>query len=62
MIERDKNDQFVRIRCDVCNEPSPPTDDMFINRGLNNMGWQCLGGTHKCPTCKPAEPDALAAE
>ncbi len=49
MIERDKRAQFVRIRCDVCNEPAPPTDHIAINLGLNNMGWKCFGGTHLCP-------------
>jgi len=63
MIERDNNDQFVRIRCDGCGEPSPPTSDLIINRGLNGMGWDCKGGKHKCPTCKDdAAPVAMAAE
>ena len=63
MIERDKRGQFVRIRCDGCDAPSPATDALIINHGLNGMGWDCKGGKHKCPTCKDdAAPVALAAE
>ena len=53
MIERDDNDEFVRIRCDVCRAPAPPNSDLIINHGLNGMGWHCMGGTHLCPEHRP---------
>lgn len=56
MIERDANQQFVRIRCDKCGEPAPPSDALIINKGLIGMGWECSGGVHICPHCKePAQ-------
>lgn len=55
MIEENKKGEFVRIRCDKCNRPAPPDDDIFINRGLNNMGWHCFGGTHFCPDHHPTK-------
>lgn len=48
MIERDDKDQFVRIRCDVCNKPAPPSDAPFLNHGLIGIGWDCKGGKHVC--------------
>lgn len=52
MIEVNDKDEFVRIRCDRCSEPSPPTADLCINHGLVGMGWDCKGGKHVCPTCR----------
>lgn len=63
MIERNENDEFVRVRCDGCGEPSPPTSDLIINHGLNGLGWDCKGGKHRCPVCKDdVAPVAQAAE
>lgn len=60
MIERNDKDEFVRIRCDECNKPAPPSPDILINRGLVNMGWHCLGGHHLCPQHVPTGASANA--
>ena len=52
MIEYSENSRFLRIRCDKCEKPSPPTDDLIVNNGLIGMGWYCLGGKHVCPDCR----------
>ncbi len=52
MVERDQSGEFVRIRCDKCEKPSPPTSDLIVNHGLIGMGWNCRGGSHVCPDCK----------
>ena len=60
MVEYDSKGQFVRIKCDTCQKPSPPTADLIINHGLIGMGWDCRGGSHICPDCKEtprADPD-----
>lgn len=61
MIERDSVGQFIRIRCDKCGEPAPPSADLIVNRGLNGLGWDCKGGKHVCPAHKePASADCHA--
>lgn len=52
MIERDKTGDFVRIRCDRCDCPAPPSDNLIINHGLIGLGWDCKGGKHVCAICK----------
>lgn len=48
MIHRNQKGEFLAILCDTCSKQSPPTADVCINNGLNNMGWVCKGGTHYC--------------
>ena len=62
MVERDDAGEFVRIRCDWCDAPAPPTADLIINFGLNNMGWHCMGGNHTCASCREAAPIDKGAE
>lgn len=52
MIERNARDEFVRVRCDGCGLPAPANADLIVNHGLNGLGWDCRGGSHKCPVCK----------
>jgi len=52
MVVRDKTtDEYLGIRCDVtgCRIMSPPAEQILKGHGLNNMGWECHGGTHLCP-------------
>lgn len=56
MVERDDKDEFVRIRCDTCDNPAPSTTAPFLNHGLIGLGWDCKGGRHVCPKCVPVAP------
>lgn len=52
MVVRDSaTDEYLGIRCDApgCDVMSPPAEKILAGRGLNNMGWECHGGTHLCP-------------
>lgn len=55
MVNYDTKGQFVSVTCDKCHAPNPPLADLIINHGLNGLGWDCKGGKHICPTCKPSE-------
>jgi hypothetical protein len=47
----------IKISCNGCGAEAPPASEILAGHGLNNMGWQCLGGTHLCPSCKPQETE-----
>lgn len=52
MIVRDpQTDEFVGIACDTCRKEAPAAVEISRGHGLNNMGWQCAGGTHICDDC-----------
>lgn len=55
MVVRDKNGENPRIQCDKCETFAPDGEAILRGRGLNNMGWLCLGGSHLCPVHAPAE-------
>ena len=43
--------KYAGIMCDVegCKTMAPDAREIMAGHGLNNMGWQCWGGTHLCP-------------
>lgn len=49
MVIRDEDGENPRIKCDLCDVEAPPGAEILKGRGLNNMGWHCLGGSHICP-------------
>jgi len=57
MVKYDENDQFKHIACDLCEKPSPPTEELIVNHGLTGLGWKCLGGSHHCPDCRDDKGD-----
>lgn len=53
MIVRDKdNKDYLGIGCDApgCEVMAPPAAEILKGHGLVNMGWECHGGVHFCPT------------
>lgn len=50
MVVRDANGENPRIKCDECEVTAPDGDAILKGRGLINMGWECSGGSHRCPT------------
>jgi hypothetical protein len=53
VVKRDANGENPRIHCNDCGTPAPPGDQILAGRGLNNMGWHCVGGSHLCPEHAP---------
>lgn len=47
-----ENGKYQHILCDAegCEVKSPPAAEVIEGGGLVNMGWECHGGTHFCPT------------
>lgn len=58
MIIRDETGSYVGMKCDLCGVMTPPAADILAGHGLNNMGWQCSGGSHLCPA--HVHPDVIA--
>lgn len=54
MIVKDETNSYVGIKCDTCPTMAPPAADILAGHGLNNMGWDCSGGSHLCPLHAPA--------
>jgi hypothetical protein len=55
-VARSPNGDYLGLKCDTCEKPSPPTDEIMRAFGLSRMGWHCSGGTHICPGCPQPAP------
>ena len=62
MIIRTEGEDYPRARCDApgCKELAPMPGEWVEANGMpwpgwNNLGWDCHGGTHKCPKHAPAK-------
>lgn len=49
MYVRDEDGNYQHIKCDVCEEISPPAAVLLDKGGLQGLGWYCSGGKHRCP-------------
>jgi hypothetical protein len=45
------------VKCNLCGKDAPRQDQILKGKGLNNMGWQCSGGTRVCPSCVASQTE-----
>lgn len=61
-VNRSADGEYLGLKCDTCEKPSPTTQEIMAAHGLSRMGWYCSGGTHICTDCPhPADTRGSAA-